>query len=109
MTNVNLITKGHLLFANHPRLHVYVGPVKQVIESFAYHLLSLIHKYSRENEVKVSEIFCPNEDLSAPTTMITYEQFLDGLRKAKIPFPIGLMNDIMKHLVSFSYQRKQNN
>jgi hypothetical protein len=30
---------------------------------------------------------------------VTCEQFLDGLRKAKIPFPIALINDIMKYFV----------
>lgn len=33
------------------------------------------------------------------TTIVTYEQFLDGLRRAKIPFPITMINDIMKHFV----------
>ncbi len=103
MTDENLISKGHLLFSSHPKLHVYVGPVKQIIESFANNLLNLIHIYSQENEINISDIFCPGEDPTSTITMITYEQFLDGIRKAKIPFPGALINDIMKYLVSFSY------
>jgi hypothetical protein len=106
MTNDNLISKGHLLFANHPKLNVYVGPVKQTTEYFANNLLNLIHAFSQENEVNILDIFCPNEDLTTKITMITYEQFLEGLRKAKIPFPATLINEIMKYLVSFSSQRK---
>jgi len=44
-------------------------------------------------------MFNPNEGMSFTIAMVTYEQFLNGLRKAKIPFPIALINDIMKYLV----------
>jgi hypothetical protein len=46
------------------------------------------------------DIFNPTDGTNIPTSMITYEQFLDGLRKAKIPFPIAVINDIMKYIVS---------
>jgi len=44
-------------------------------------------------------VFNPNEGHSMTAAMITYEQFLDGLRRAKIPFPTGLINDIMNYFV----------
>lgn len=45
-------------------------------------------------------MFKPNDEITGNVSMVTYAQFLDGLRKAKIPFPIALMDDIMKYLVS---------
>ncbi|UJR27321.1 hypothetical protein I4U23_008614 [Adineta vaga] len=98
ITNSSLITKGHELFANHPKLNVYVGPVKQMIESFANNLVGLIHAYCQENEISLSDIFNLNEGAATTITTITYEHFLETLRKAKIPFPKALINDIMKHL-----------
>ncbi|CAF1399229.1 unnamed protein product [Adineta ricciae] len=98
MTKQDLIKKGQELFANHPRLKVYVGPVKQVIDTFANNLLSLIRDYRHENEISVSDMFIPNDNTAAPATSVTYEQFLDVLREAKIPFPKAMINDIMKHL-----------
>ncbi|CAF1418044.1 unnamed protein product [Adineta steineri] len=98
MTDYKLIEKCHLLFVNHPKLKVYVGPVRQTIEYFANNLRNLIRAYSIENEINLPDIFSPSEDMTTTATSITYEQFLDGLRKAKIPFPIALINDIIKYL-----------
>jgi hypothetical protein len=67
--------------------------------------LNLIYTYCDENEVNLSEIFNPNEGTSG-ITAVNYEQFLDGLRKAKIPFPIAHIDDIMKYLVSFFFNTK---
>lgn len=100
ITNPRLIEDGHALFANHPRLKVHVGPVKYMIESFANNLLGAIRAYSQENEATLTEIFLPNENVATTVTTITYEQFTDGLRRAKIPYPKPSIADIMKHLVS---------
>ena len=99
--SANQISKINSLFIDHPRLKCYVGPIRQNMEHFANHLLNLIHAHCLNNEVSLSDIFLTSNDgTPRNTSMITYEQFLDGLRKAKIPFPIRLINDIMKYLVS---------
>ena len=108
MTKQDLIKEGQELFANHPRLKVYVGPVKQVIDTFANNLLSLIRDYRHENEISVSDMFIPNDNAATPATSVTYEQFLDVLREAKIPFPKAMINDIMKHLVSHRLSNNRN-
>jgi len=93
------MSKINLLFKNHPILKCYVGPVRRTIEHFVNNLLNSIHKYCQENDINVPDMFNPNEGYSMTISMVTYEQFLDGLRKAKIPFPTALINDIMKYFV----------
>jgi len=93
------ISKVVSLFANHPTLTCYVGPVRQRIEHFANNLLNLIHKYCKEKEISLSDMFNPNEGNGMTITLVTYERFLDGLRRAKIPFQVPLINDIMEYLV----------
>jgi hypothetical protein len=44
-------------------------------------------------------MFNPNEGNGMTITLVTYERFLDGLRRAKIPFQVPLINDIMEYLV----------
>ena len=88
------------LFRNQPKLTCFTGPVRQTIEHFANNLLNLINQYSEENDLNLSDLFNPNSDSCSIISMVTHEQFLDGLRKAKIPFPIALIDDIMKYFVS---------
>ncbi|CAF0979777.1 unnamed protein product [Rotaria sordida] len=92
------ISKIDLLFLNHPKLTCYVGPVRQTVEHFTNHLLNLIHAYCEEHSITLSDIFSSNEGTRTTISIITYEQFLNGLRKAKIPFPIARIDDIMKYL-----------
>ena len=87
------------LFVNHTKLTCFVGPVRQTIESFANNLLHLINRYCDDNEVSLSDLFNPQDDTTTSVSTVTYEQFLQGLRRAKIPFPIALINDIMKYIV----------
>ncbi len=94
------ISKVDLLFANHSKLRCFVGPIRKNAENFANNLLNLINRYCIENETTLSDMFKPNDEITGNVSMVTYAQFLDGLRKAKIPFPIALMDDIMKYLVS---------
>jgi hypothetical protein len=98
--NPNQISKVDLLFANHPKLTCFVGAVRKSTENFANNLLNLINTYCIENEITLSDMFKPNDESTTHVSMVTYAQFLDGLRKAKIPFPMALINDIMKYLVS---------
>ncbi|CAF3366478.1 unnamed protein product [Rotaria sp. Silwood1] len=91
-------SKIDLLFLNHSKLRCYVGPVRQTVEHFTNYLLDLINMYCEENAIALSDIFNPNEGTRITTSIITYEQFLNGLRKAKIPFPIAHIDDIMKYL-----------
>lgn len=97
--NAEQTSKVNSLFLNHTSLTCYVGPVRQTIDHFANCILDLINIYCDENQMSVSEIFYPNEGTRATASTITYEQFLDGLRKVKIPFRKSLINDIMKYLV----------
>lgn len=87
------------LFRNHPTLTCFVGPIRQTTEHFANHLLNLINKHSLEEEISLFDMFHSNHDSSSQSSTITYAQFLEGLRKAKIPFPVALIDDIMKYLV----------
>lgn len=88
-----------LLFRHHSTVKCFVGPIRQTTEHFTHNLLNLITKYSDEHDVTLSDMFNPHPDLTGSITTVTYEQFLDGLRKAKIPFPMAFINDIMKYLV----------
>lgn len=88
-----------LLFRHHPTLKCFVGPVRQTTEHFANNLLNLINRYSEEHDVTLSNMFNPHPDLTNSITTVTYEQFLNGLRRAKIPFPLAFINDIMAYLV----------
>jgi hypothetical protein len=62
--------------------------------------VNLIHKYCQHNEVSLSDVFNRNDGISLTITTVNYEQFCNGLRRAKIPFPLALIDDIMKYLVS---------
>lgn len=98
--NPKQISKVESLFGNHPKLTCFVGPVRKTTEHFANNLLNLINTYCIENEITLSDMFKPIDESTGNVSMVTYAQFIDGLRKAKIPFPVGLINDIMKYLVS---------
>lgn len=75
------------------------GPIRQTTEHFVNVLLNLINKYLHDNQVSLAEMFKPPDAVNSTGHLITYEQFLDGLRRAKIPFPIALITDMMKHIV----------
>ena len=77
-----------------------MGPIRQTTEHFVNILLNLIDKSLHENQVSLSEMFKPPDAVNTTGPLVTYEQFLDGLRRAKIPFPIALIHDIMKYIVS---------
>lgn len=87
------------LFVNHPKLTCYVGPVRQTVEQFANNLLNSIDVYCRENQVQLSDLFESNEEKNMPNSSITATQFREGLRKAKIPFPVAQIDNIVKYLV----------
>ncbi|CAF1323806.1 unnamed protein product [Rotaria sp. Silwood1] len=88
----------HQFFANHPKFTCYVGPIRQTIEHFANILLNLIHKYCKDNQINLENIFKPDEENIMSNSSITYDEFCDGLRKAKIPFPVAQIENIMKYL-----------
>ena len=100
--SANQISTVESLFARHANFTCFVGPVRQTTEHFANILLNLINKYSIENEVSLAEMFKSPDATSTSVSMVTYEQFLNGLRRAKIPFPIALIDDIMKYFVRSS-------
>ena len=87
------------LFVNQSKLTCYVGPIRQTVEQYANHLLNSIHNYCRDHHVTLTDLFGSSEDKNMPTFMISYPQFLNGLKKAKIPFPNAQIEKIMQHLV----------
>jgi hypothetical protein len=89
------------LFSNHPKFTCYVGAIRHTTEHFANNLVNLIHIYCRENQVNLKDLFGLLEEIEIWNSTITYNQFLDGLKKAKIPFPVAQIENIMKYLVSF--------
>ena len=93
------ISAVELLFANHPNLTCFVGPIRKTAERFSNILLNLINQYCIENEMTLSDMFKPSDEIAGNVTVVTYVQFVDGLRRAKIPFPIALIEDIMKYIV----------
>jgi hypothetical protein len=102
--NSKQISDVDKLFANHSKLTCYAGPVRQTIEQFANNLLNLIHTYCQENQVKLTDVFGVNDENYVSTLTITYDQFRDGLRKAKIPFQIAQIENIIKYLVSINFE-----
>ncbi|CAF1616877.1 unnamed protein product [Rotaria magnacalcarata] len=88
----------HGFFANHPKFTCYAGPVRQTVEQFANNLVNTIHKYCHERQMNVTKLFIEDEEMITISTTITYDEFRDGLRKAKIPFPAAQMENIMKYL-----------
>ena len=100
MMHPDQVSKVDLLFTSHPKFTCFVGPVRKNVERFANILLNLINRYCIENETTLSDMFKPSDDLTVSVSSVTYAQFLDGLRRAKIPFPVALINNIMKYLVS---------
>ncbi|CAF3149449.1 unnamed protein product [Rotaria socialis] len=88
----------HGFFANHPKFTCYVGPVRQTVEQFANNLVNTIHKYCHEHQMNVAKLFIEDEEMITISTTITYDEFRDGLRKAKIPFPVAQMENMMKYL-----------
>ncbi|CAF3294130.1 unnamed protein product [Rotaria sp. Silwood2] len=93
----------HQFFANHSKFTCYVGPIRQTIEHFANNLLNLINKYCKENEINLENMFKPDEENVLSNSSITYDEFRDGLRKAKIPFPVAQIENIINYLVSFCF------
>lgn len=84
------------LFSRHSQFKCYVDPIKQTIEPFVNHLLHAIHAYCTENNVTLKDLFVPSED---ERIVITYDEFCESLRKAKIPIPTTQIDNIMKYLV----------
>lgn len=101
--NAKQSVKIQSLFSDQPKLKCYTGPVRQSTEYFANYLVNLINLYCENNVVELSDIFNPNEGIRSTISTVTYEQFRDGLRRAKIPFPVAHIDDIMKYLVSNYY------
>ena len=88
------------LFDGHPTFRCFVGLVRKTIEYFATNLLNLIHAYRREHETTLPDMFNPLESTRKTVTVLTYQQFRDGLRKAQIPHSPAHIDDLMKYLVS---------
>ncbi len=84
------------MFVNQSKLTCYVGPIRQTVEQYANNLLNSIQIYCRDNHVNLTDIFDSNEDTNM---LISYNQFCNGLKKAKISFPIAQIDKIMKYLV----------
>lgn len=78
--------------------------MRQTVEHFANNLLNLIHKHCQKNEVTLASVFNLNEENITPSTTITYDEFRDALRQAKIPFPAAQIENIMKYFVSFVFE-----
>ncbi|CAF1351276.1 unnamed protein product, partial [Adineta ricciae] len=99
LTGLTLTSKQNLdmqkLFPRHSQFKCYVDPIKQTIEPFANHLLHAIHTYCTENDVTLKDVFVPLKD---EQTVITYDQFCESLRKARIPIPTTQIENIMKYL-----------
>ena len=89
------------LFSNHPKFTCYVGAIRHTTEHFANNLVNLIDIYCRENQVNLKDLFGLSEEMEIWNATITYNQFLEGLKKAKIPFPVAQIENIIKYLVSF--------
>jgi hypothetical protein len=49
--------------------------------------------------MNLTELFDSNSESNASNLIITYNQFRNGLKKAKIPFPAGQFQNIIKYLV----------
>ncbi len=77
----------------------YVGPIRQTIEQITNNLLNSIHIYCREKQVELTDLFYFNQDKNMTKSIINSKQFQDGLKKAKIPFPIAQIDNIIKYLV----------
>jgi len=90
------------MFINQSKLTCYVGPIRKTIEQLANNLLNSMQIYCRDNRIDLTEIFNSNDDKITSNSIITYNEFLDGLRKAKISFPIAQIENIMKYLVRIS-------
>ncbi|CAF0797887.1 unnamed protein product [Rotaria sordida] len=88
----------HKFFENHPKFTCYVGPIRQTVEHFANNLLNSIHKHCKENQINLGNIFKPNEENFMSNSTITYDEFREGLKTVKIPFPVAQIENIMKYL-----------
>ena len=87
------------VFTNQSKLTFYVGAIRQTVEQLTNHLLNSIHNYCRENEISLEEMFTSNEEKNISNSTITSAQFQEGLKKAKIPFPVAQIEKIIKYLV----------
>ncbi|CAF3594160.1 unnamed protein product [Rotaria socialis] len=96
--NAKQTSKINSLFLNHRKLKCYIGPVRYTAEHFANYLLNLIHMYCEQNAVALSDMFNPIEGIRTTISTVTHEQFLDGLRRARIPIPMAYIDDIIKYL-----------
>ncbi len=65
--------------------------------------MNLIHAYCQKNQINLTNIFGAKEENYISSSMITYDQFQDGLKRAKITFPVAEIENIMKYLVSISF------
>ncbi len=61
--------------------------------------MNLIHTYCQENQVSLNDVFGFNED----NYTISYDQFQNGLRKAKIPFPVAQIENMINYIVSINF------
>ncbi|CAF1139228.1 unnamed protein product [Adineta steineri] len=93
--NSKQISDVEKLFTKHKQLKYYIEPIKKTIEQFVNHLLNLIHTHCDENDIDSTDLFIPYEE---NRVSVTYDQFLFSLRKAKIPFPIAQIENIMNYL-----------
>ena len=92
----------HQYFQHHPKLTCHLGPVRQTIEHFTANLLNSIYRHLQDNHLTLISLFQNAEEDTSNVALveITYDQFLQGLRRAKIPFPVAQIQNIMKYLVS---------
>ena len=88
------------LFARHPQTTCYFGPVRQTIDHFANNLLNEIENHCRDHDVTLTSVFNPTDDSFRTVPVLTYDEFRQCLKKAKIPFPPAYIDDVMKYLVS---------
>jgi hypothetical protein len=99
----------HRYFAHHPKLTCFLGPVRQTLEKFANNLLNSIHRHCRDNHLTVNDLFPNENDSMTPLSTVTFDEFRHGLRRAKIPFPLAQIGEIMKYLVRMKETRKEKN
>lgn len=88
----------HQFFVNHPRFTCHIEPIRQTVEHFANNILNQLQAYCRQNHLLLTDLFETTEDKNLPYLIVTYEQFRNGLKQAKIAYSMGQFDNICKYL-----------
>lgn len=87
-------------FSHQSTLKCFLGVVRNTSDYYANNLLNSIQVHCDENGRTLLDVFHSNEEVHRTVSIVTYEQFRDALKRAKIPFSPSHIDEVMKYLVS---------